>query len=215
VLVVGVVACGDNIEPFALGFPVRERALIDQLIGMDHDPVVQDEGLAKGICKNFRGLGFPTCYDEHRGSDFILAGGFETMDSGSATVVAAADGVVVGIRDHEYDRCHIEGTQVSCDGYPMRANYVTIEHVDGLVTRYLHLKKESVAVEVGESVSCGTPLGLIGSSGLSSFPHLHFELQMDGTAVDPYAGELSQDESFWHEQYVDYDPWPGPGCAGL
>ena len=76
-----------------------------------------------------------------------------------------------------------------------------LEHDDGRVTMYLHLMQGSVAVEVGDAVRCGDLLGVVGSSGNSSTPHLHFEvLDPDGSVVDPYAGVLSQPESLWLQQ---------------
>lgn len=209
-------ACGDNIhdEPFALAFPVAERDRIDWLIGVDHDPVVQEPGIGQGICKNYLGRAIPDCYDEHRGSDFALAGSFETMDNGSARIVAAADGIVIDTHDGEYDRCHLNPGEIGidCDGFPMQANYVTVEHEDGIVTRYWHMKSGSVSVSVGDEVACGEPLGLIGSSGISSFPHLHFELSQDDEVIDPYAGPYSQERSWWTEQHPEGEMWPSSRC---
>jgi murein DD-endopeptidase MepM/ murein hydrolase activator NlpD len=206
--------CSDDQDPFSLAFPVQERDKIDWLIGVDHDPEVQEQGLGMGVCQNYRGRAFPDCYDEHRGSDFALAGSFETMDNGSAMVVAAADGVVIATHDGEYDRCHVntDTADIDCDGFPMRANQVTVEHEDGIVTLYWHLKSGSVQVQVGQEVACGEPLGLVGSSGFSSFPHLHFELQQDEEAIDPYAGEYSQAESWWTEQQPEGEFWPSSHC---
>ena len=195
------------------GFPVPERDLIFTRIGVDHDPVTQTGLLATGICEDYLGRAFPHCYDQHDGSDFMLDGGFDTMDAGSTAIVAAMDGVVVDTHDGEYDRCHIEGSTVVCDGNPVLGNYVKVRHEDGAETWYWHMKTNSVAVSVGDSVRCGDMLGLIGSSGFSSAPHLHFEVHdATGTIVDPYAGPFSQPESWWADQGAD-DSLPGPGCT--
>jgi murein DD-endopeptidase MepM/ murein hydrolase activator NlpD len=193
------------------GFPVEDPALIDQFIGVDHDPVVQQGGASAAICTGYDGRLFPWCYDEHDGSDYILDGAFETMDAGSTGVLAAAAGRVIDVHDGEYDRCHIEGTEVTCDGNPMIANYDIIEHEPGVVSKNWHLKRDSVAVTVGQEVACGTPLGLIGSSGNSSSPHLHFEVEVDAVVLDPYAGEFSQPETWWADQRGP-EELPGPGC---
>ena len=209
-------ACGDpqSDEPFSLAFPVQERDSIDWLIGVDHDPVVQEPGLAQGICLNYNGRAVPDCYDEHKGSDFALAGGFETMDNGSALVLAAADGIVIDTHDGEYDRCHLVQGQVGidCDGFPMRANSITVEHEDGIITMYWHLKSGSVQVAIGDEVACGEPIGVIGSSGISSFPHLHFELQQNDQVIDPFAGPFSQERSWWTEQHPKNEMWPSSRC---
>ena len=198
---------------FAL--PVGQPELISGLVGVDHDPEVHDDStLDSAICSNYQGEGFPACYDEHRGCDFLLEGGFDTMDSGSADVGAAADGTVLDIEEDQYDRCHTDAGEVTCDGHPIRANYVTVEHTDGTVTRYFHLMTDSVPVEPGDEVLCGQLLGLMGSSGVSSTPHLHFQVNTaDGEVVDPYAGPLSQPESWWIRQ-DDAFGYPSTECPG-
>jgi murein DD-endopeptidase MepM/ murein hydrolase activator NlpD len=204
---------GDGVARGALsfGFPLATRATMDPpVIGFDHDPEVH-EGIYQAYCTDYMGRGFPHCYDEHDGSDFMLDGGFEAMDAGSETIVAAAPGTVLDTDDGHYDRCHADlGSQdVDCDGHPMQANYVILEHEGGWRTLYWHMKTDSVAVQPGQQVERGAALGLVGSSGYSSAPHLHFELQgPDGEAIDPYAGEHSQPETWWCEQ-GDPDDFPG------
>lgn len=204
-------------EPELLfGFPVAEPGMISGWVLMDHDPEVHDDSTLGGaICTNYAGDGFPECYDEHDGSDFLLEGGFDAMDAGSATIIAAADGVVVDTEESQYDHCHTENTEVTCDGHPIAANYVILEHEGGLVTRYWHLMTDSVVVEVGDEVACGDVLGMMGSSGNSTMPHLHFEVNVgdrDGEAVDPFAGEYSQRSSLWIEQVGAYG-LPALGCV--
>ena len=125
------------------------------------------------------------------------------MDEGSPAVIAAADGIVVLARDGNYDRCHGDASSldVSCDGHPMIANAVILEHEEGYRTLYWHLMKDSVSVEEGQRVLRGTILGKVGSSGNSSMPHLHFELQtLTEEVIDPYAGPHSQEQSYWCDQ---------------
>ena len=62
-------------------------------------------------------------------------------------------------------------------------NTVVVYHGLGYSTLYAHLSAISVAV--GDQVSSGDRIGSIGASGLSTGPHLHFELRIDGKAVDP------------------------------
>jgi murein DD-endopeptidase MepM/ murein hydrolase activator NlpD len=195
----------------SFGFPLEDRDAMDPpVIGFDHDPDVY-EGIYRAYCTDYMGRGFPHCYDEHDGSDFMLDGGFDAMDAGSTVIVAALAGTVEDTDDGNYDRCHSDmGTQdVDCDGHPMQANYVILEHEGGYRTLYWHMKTDSVAVQPGQQVERGAALGLVGSSGYSSAPHLHFELQgPDGEAIDPYAGEHSQPETWWCEQ-GDHDDFPG------
>ena len=204
---------GDGVSRGAVsfGFPLAERdEMYPPVIGFDHDPEVY-EGIYRAYCTDYMGRGFPHCYDEHDGSDFMLDGGFDAMDAGSVAIVAALAGTVVDTDDGNYDRCHSDmSTQdVDCDGHPMEANYVILEHKDGYRSLYWHMKTDSVAVEVGQEVEAGETLGLVGSSGYSSGPHLHFELQdADHISIDPFAGEHSQPETWWCDQ-GDPDEFPG------
>lgn len=60
---------------------------------------------------------------------------------------------------------------------------VEIDHGHGLVTRYAHLAK--ITVRRGESVRLGRTIGLLGSSGRSSGPHVHYEVRYHGRALNP------------------------------
>jgi murein DD-endopeptidase MepM/ murein hydrolase activator NlpD len=225
-VMVGAAACGaeerrDGLpaqqrvqqDPTRFGFPVKDRVLITARVGVDHDPI-NGTGLAgDATCLDYAGRTFPHCYDEHHGTDLILDGGFETMDAGSTAVLAAAGGRVVNTDDGNYDRCHIDLGEVTCDGFAIKPNFVDIEHPDGLVTRYLHLKRDSVLVVPGQWVDCGDPIGLVGSSGNSSMPHLHFEVRTpDGPWIDPFAGPFSQPVSLWEDQGSD-NGMPEGGCT--
>jgi murein DD-endopeptidase MepM/ murein hydrolase activator NlpD len=75
------------------------------------------------------------------------------------------------------------GTVLSAEwsgGYGLR---VEIQHAGGVITRYGHLSQ--LLVEPGVVVDKGDPLGLAGNTGLSTGPHLHFELIRNGRPVDP------------------------------
>ena len=62
-------------------------------------------------------------------------------------------------------------------------NYVVVSHGTGNTTLYAHLSKRSV--KVGDTVAQGTVLGVTGSTGNSTGPHLHFEITEGGNRVDP------------------------------
>ena len=66
-----------------------------------------------------------------------------------------------------------------------RGNYVVISHGSGNTTTYQHLSKRSV--EVGQYVAQGQVVGITGSTGVSSGPHLHFEISEGGKIVNPLA----------------------------
>ena len=200
---------------FGIADADRRKMMPSPVFHVDQDPVDHPE--ARATCTNFEGQHFPFCYDGHRGSDFMLGGGFSTMDNGSAEVVAAAGGLVEAAEDGHYDRCHGSAVtlDVTCDGHEMQANFVRLRHANGWVSLYYHLKSGSVAVRVGDAVSCGDRLGLVGSSGVSTLPHLHFQVEdPDGAVVDPFAGPASQPESLFTEQAAD-DGLPGADCDPL
>ncbi len=94
----------------------------------------------------------------HRGIDFAGPAGSQ--------VVSVASGVVTYTKDRF--------------GY---GKTVEINHGNGYVTRYAHNQK--VLVSIGETVQKGQPIALIGSTGRSTGPHLHFEVLKQGRAVDP------------------------------
>ena len=65
----------------------------------------------------------------------------------------------------------------------IRGNAVVIDHGHGLLTGYWHLSE--IHIELGQSVSPGESIGLVGTTGRSTGPHLHWELRIFGVAVDP------------------------------
>ncbi|MFA5711816.1 M23 family metallopeptidase [Mycolicibacterium sp.] len=65
-------------------------------------------------------------------------------------------------------------------GYGLR---VDVDHGQGVVTRYAHLS--SIDVVLGQIVDAAQRLGLVGSTGTSTAPHLHFEVRRDGRSIDP------------------------------
>lgn len=62
-------------------------------------------------------------------------------------------------------------------------NNITLNHDDGFSTRYAHLDR--LAVATGETVKKGQVIGYVGNTGVSTAPHLHYEVHKDGKAVDP------------------------------
>lgn len=65
----------------------------------------------------------------------------------------------------------------------VRGNVVIIDHGWGLYSGYFHMS--AISVETGQEVQRGQTVGLVGSTGLSTGPHLHWQIWLDGYAIDP------------------------------
>jgi hypothetical protein len=92
-------------------------------------------------------------------------------------VLAAADGVVVAVRNDIRDDPHAGAGWIDVTTPDLRGNYVIIKHHEHAYTLYAHLQQGSVCVTTGETVRVGQPIGACGNSGHSNEPHLHFQLQ--------------------------------------
>jgi murein DD-endopeptidase MepM/ murein hydrolase activator NlpD len=125
-------------------------------------------------------------YDGHDGVD-IRVPSLRAMASGVA-VLAAADGVVAATRDGMADR-NVAETGVDAVKDVECGNGVLIDHDGGWQTQYCHMKKGSIRVAKGETVAAGTPLGEVGLSGMTEFPHVHFTVRNGDAEVDPFAIE--------------------------
>jgi murein DD-endopeptidase MepM/ murein hydrolase activator NlpD len=120
--------------------------------------------------------------DQHAGTDYAV-GSFRAMDNG-LRITAVAPGVVTRAIENHFDRV----TEEIEDCFN-KTNLVEVRHTDGTVVTYAHLKRNSVTVNVGQTVSAGQTLGVVGSSGCTSGPHLHLEARTPppGNAIiDPF-----------------------------
>lgn len=114
--------------------------------------------------------------------------------------------VVGGRRNHKgVDLAAPTGTPVfaTADGIVSRADvfstyglYISLQHGAALETRYAHLSR--LAVAAGQRVNKGDIIGYVGSTGRSTGPHLHYEVRMDGVAVNPipYMVESEAQQAF-------------------
>ncbi|MBK8194698.1 MAG: peptidoglycan DD-metalloendopeptidase family protein [Lewinellaceae bacterium] len=144
-------------------------------------------------------------YDGHGGTDIgIPPFPFYKMDHDYVEVIAAAAGTIIDKGDGNFDK--------NCSVNNLPANYVVVQHPDGSRALYWHMKKNSVTAKVvGQSVVAGEYLGVVGSSGSSSGPHLHFEVwsgNTSGTRIDPYAGSCNalNATSWWAAQKPYTEP---------
>jgi murein DD-endopeptidase MepM/ murein hydrolase activator NlpD len=75
------------------------------------------------------------------------------------------------------------GVVVFAGALPQRGNTIVVDHGWGIATLYAHLSQ--IEAQVGQPVAPGQPVGLVGSTGLSTGPHLHWEVRLRGQPVDP------------------------------
>jgi murein DD-endopeptidase MepM/ murein hydrolase activator NlpD len=77
-----------------------------------------------------------------------------------------------------------DGIVIAADTNDQTGNFILIAHEDGIETFYSHMDK--VLVMKGRQVPKGGKIGAVGSTGVSTGPHLHFEIRRDGHAIDPH-----------------------------
>lgn len=173
--------CGQAIQArqsLSLGFPIACTLGRDCFILLypDRDP---GPGAVDFGCGRMT-------YDGHQGTDFAIPDR-QVMVQGVA-VQAVAAGKVLRSRDGVPDRPIAAPSEkpevkgIEC------GNGIIINHGYGWETQYCHLRQDSVAVKPGDFVSKGTILGLVGMSGLVSFPHVHLTVRYQGNVVDPFVG---------------------------
>ncbi|MBK9959871.1 MAG: peptidoglycan DD-metalloendopeptidase family protein [Saprospiraceae bacterium] len=128
------------------------------------------------------------------------------MDHDHVEVIASAPGILIDKHDGEFDK--------NCAGVSSSAkvNYAVIQHADGSRAIYFHMKSGKITTKaIGENIAAGEKIGIVGSSGNSSGPHLHFEIWAGSTVsilVDPFAGNcnVKNAQSWWNTQKIYKDP---------
>lgn len=145
-------------------------------------------------------------YNTHRGTDIgIVPYGWEKVDNNAVEIISAADGVIIEKHDG-YDDKNCQ----SCSNCEWNAVYV--RNTDGTVCWYGHMKNGSLTGKpVGSSVAQGEYLGVVGSSGNSTGPHLHFEVWSDEnhtSLIDPWDGTCNVlgSKTYWKSQLPTITP---------
>lgn len=146
-------------------------------------------------------------YDGHKGTDFGIAD-LQVMAEG-VPVVAAASGTVLRTRDGIQDKL-IDRNQTQTVTGKECGNGVIIDHGNGWSTQYCHLRQGSVLVKPNTQIQQGEVLGMVGASGLASFPHVHLAVRNQGEIVDPFVGTNDSGcnqklDPLW-SQALDYTP---------
>ena len=117
----------------------------------------------------------------HEGVDFAAAYG--------TPVRATADGIVTSVGRED-------------GGY---GNLIELRHPNGIRTRYGHLSGFARGLRPGEHVSQGETIGFVGSTGLSTGPHLHYEFLVNGRATNPQRRDMGVGRPVPTRLAADYD----------
>ena len=163
----------------------------------DHNPTfgaVQDW--------NCGGITYDVPGYNHSGIDIGIAPfAWNMMNDNSVEVIAIADGQIIQKGDGFFD--------MECSASTLDWNFLIVQHPDGTFAMYGHMKSGTVtSLEVGDQISTGDYIGIVGSSGASTGPHLHLEI-LDQTfaSIDPYAGPCNNQisSSLWADQHDYHD----------
>jgi hypothetical protein len=122
-------------------------------------------------------------YNGHNGVDFRLVSTAEAR--AGVAVLAAADGVVKGVRDGMTD-AFIRDTGTEPVKGRECGNGLVLDHGGGWETQYCHMRKRSLTVAPGQRVARGERLGEVGYSGLVDFSHLHLTVRHGTATIDPF-----------------------------
>src|SRR4029453_7049859 len=163
-------------EAISLALPIKCQPGVSCFFQnyVDHDP--SDKG------RDYRWGG--RSYDGHDGTDIRIRN-LEIQRQG-VEVLAAAPGRVVGGRNDMEDISVKTVGKAAIAGKEC-GNGVVLEHEGGWRTQYCHMAKGSVRVKIGDQMTTGQPIGLVGLSGDTEFFHLPFTVRYRGKAVDPFA----------------------------
>ncbi len=163
-------------EPIQLGMPIAcepgRTCYIQNYTDRDPSPAARDYKCGT------------LTYDAHNGTDFRLPS-LQVQRLG-VDVLASASGRVIRTRDNLPDGAFRKATREAVRDVEC-GNGVLIEHADRWETQYCHLARDSLQVKPGDSVTRGQPLGRVGLSGLTEYPHLHFTVRHNGSIFDPFA----------------------------
>jgi murein DD-endopeptidase MepM/ murein hydrolase activator NlpD len=77
------------------------------------------------------------------------------------------------------------GTVIYAGWYLAYGKIVDIRHTDGLITRYAHMSEFAPGIMPGAPVAAGAVIGRVGTTGRAQGAHVHFEVRVEGHAVDP------------------------------
>lgn len=175
-VLLGLAAAPAAAEPPSLSLPIAcepgTSCWVTKLVDVDTGPRDADY-----MCG-------PRAPGNHKGVDFAVT---DMAVARKTAVLAAAPGVVLGVRD-EMDDVNILTTGAAAVAGKECGNGLVIDHGDGWHTQYCHMLRGSLGVKPGQRVERGQELGRVGLSGSTELPHLHLSVRKDGAEIDPFTG---------------------------
>lgn len=174
---------------------------------MNYVDVDPDTGVARDYTCDRRS------YEGHKGVDIAIRSAHEMSEG--VDVRAAAAGKVLRFRDGEEDVFKTpEDMKVIREARKECGNGLIIDHGEGWITQYCHLKKGSIMVKEGEDVNASQSIAQVGMSGITGHPHVHLSLLYQGKHIDPFTN-LDKDKgcnldggvSLWKSESVKYEPF--------
>lgn len=167
-------------DALSLSFPLdcglHETCFIQNYVDINQSPGAKDYRCGQAT------------YDGHKGTDFRLTSVRDAIKG--VSVLAAASGIVRSMRDGVTDRLFHRDTKPVFEPGKECGNGVVIDHGQGWVTQYCHMRRGSVRVRHGQLIKRREQLGLVGFSGKAQFAHLHLSVRHRGRVVDPFTGHM-------------------------
>ncbi len=169
-------------QKISLVLPLRERLLVydahdfyahHRRFNYEFPPIKQ-----LGFSGNFMRYAYDFVVVNENGLQKKTDGKENTDWFGFGTpVIAVAAGKIVFVADTHLDDKKFDVPSLKTNPLALYGNCVVIEHGSGVYSVYGHLKNKSVPVRIGDMIKQGQIIGVIGTSGSSFFPHLHFEMR--------------------------------------
>ena len=168
----------DSTQPMVLGSSVDSLDRLEQQLS-DRERqmrVLEDLLLAGRLQKEVKPSGWPI-------SVGYITSGFGSRTDPFTGLRAYHPGIDFAAQEGSEVLAVASGIVVECGEHSGYGNLIEINHGNGYVTRYGH--NEQILVKVGDRVKKGQAIALMGSTGRSTGPHVHFEVLLNGTVVNP------------------------------
>lgn len=171
---------GEYIADFCFGY-LKNETKDDALVHAENDEVLKETAVEAG-----------TPYEEAkpRFLPIMPADGEISSEFGERVhplneEITFHNGIDIALSEGDEIKACFDGVITKSEYNEYSGNYILITHIDGYTSSYAHMSK--LILSEGTAVKKGDVIGLAGSTGMATGPHLHFEIRNEGTPLDPYA----------------------------